>query len=139
MVANLGPNQCPSGALARRGSWSLEKKLRERCNCRKGDAELDWGPVGSERGQDRTPGREGIGNWQRSPPWSACSPCSSSRARQGAGGCPWASCSQVTDGFIPNFLCPSFHRVTGQLWLQGPLEVTWPPGPPHSRCHRVTL
>lgn len=63
----MGPNQCPSGALARRDSWSLEKKLGERCNCRKGDAELDWGPVGSERGQERTPGREGIGNGQPEP------------------------------------------------------------------------
>lgn len=30
-------------------------------------------------------------------------------------------------GFILNFLCPSFHRVPGQLGLQAPLEATCSP------------
>lgn len=58
MVANLGPNQCPS--KAGKDSRGLKKKLEERYNYKKGNSESDLSPVLSERGQKRMPGRKGI-------------------------------------------------------------------------------
>lgn len=50
MVANLGPNQCPSEA--RKDCCGLQKDLETCYNHRKGDTETDSSPVLSERPEE---------------------------------------------------------------------------------------
>lgn len=132
MVANLGPNQCPS--KARKDSRGLKKKLEEWCNYKKGNTELDLSPVWSERGQKRMPGRKGIGKRAaRSLSLLVCLSTWQCRGFAESRRLFLVSCSIAMGGFVlMNISCPSFPRIIEQLRLEGRSRGHLVPAPAHA-------